>query len=401
MEKSQASAADALPPIERRRYQRGALRKERKRWILRLRADVPGEIVEPGERRKRMERRIVIGTVSDLPTRALARRAADSLLPTINPTRSRSAEGMTVAGFAPIYLQDVVSLMKPASARSVRSIVSHYIVPMLGHYRLEMVSGRVPQQFIAKLHAKKLARKSLINALVILGRLLDLAADQGYACVRFGRRTVKLPPDELDHTVRYFTPEDTRRIIDEAEMPWKLLYALMGYLGLRAGEALGLAWEHIDFEAGIVRLRQAVVLGRVQTLKSRNSKADLPMTEELRRLLSEYRLTWKENPAGLLFTSKRNKPIWADSLRRYQFAPLLKRLGLPPAGFHAFRHGVATNLFAAGAAAPTVRGILRHGDLKTTMRYTHVVLEDQRAAAEASGALIDGAKTPIDKLQRD
>lgn len=384
MESPRASTLDALPAVERRRYQRGALRKERRRWILRLRTDAP---VEPGEKRKRIERRIVVGTVGDLPTRALARRAADALLPSINPTRNRSAEGMTVAGFAPVYLADVVSLMKPASGRSARSLVMHYIVPMLGHYRLEMITGRVPQQFVAKLHAKKLARKSLINVLVVLGRLLDLATDQGYPCARFTRRSVKLPADELESEERCFTPEERDAIIANAGEPWRVLYALLGYLGLRINEGIGLAWEHIDFEASIIRIRQGVVLGKLQTLKSKNSKADLPMSDTLRELLAGYRLTWRENPLGLLFTSVRGKPLWADSLRRYQFEPLLERLGIPAAGFHAFRHGAATNLFKGGAQAPTVRSILRHGDLKTTMRYTHVVLEDQRAAVEASDAL--------------
>jgi integrase len=277
--------------------------------------------------------------------------------------------------------------MKKSSGRSVRSIVSSYIVPMLGHYRLEMITGRVPQQFVAKLHAKKLKRKSVINALVVLGRMLDLANDQGYPVVRFSKRAVKLPPDELEVDERCFTPEERDRIIAGAENPWRVLYALLGELGLRINEGLAIAWEHVDFENSLLRVRQGVVLGAIQTLKSKNSKADLPISDGLKAMLAEYRSTWKENELGLLFTSKRNGPIWADSLRTYQFAPLLERLGIPPAGFHAFRHGAATNLFKGGAQAPTVRSILRHGDLKTTMRYTHTVLEDQRTAIDASNAL--------------
>src|SRR5207248_11162470 len=67
---------------------------------------------------------ILIGTVADLPTRALARRAADALLPQLNPTRARSAEGMTLGGFAPIYLTDSVSMMK-ADRKSTRLNSSH------------------------------------------------------------------------------------------------------------------------------------------------------------------------------------------------------------------------------------------------------------------------------------
>src|SRR5207248_7324543 len=129
------SAGDSLPSLERRRYQRGALRRERKRWILRLRVDGPAAGTpggSPGEphsdvppaRGRRREKRIVIGTVADLPTRALARRAADALLPQLNPTRARSAEGMTLGGFAPIYLTDSVSMMK-ADRKSTRLNSSH------------------------------------------------------------------------------------------------------------------------------------------------------------------------------------------------------------------------------------------------------------------------------------
>src|SRR5882724_10195306 len=125
------AAGDALPAVERRRYQRGALRRERKRWMLRLRVDEPGSPGAPGRRR---EKRICVGSVADLPTRALARRAADALLPALNPTRARSAEGMTLAAFAPIYLSDRVSMMKPATRRSMRSVVNRHLVPLLGAY---------------------------------------------------------------------------------------------------------------------------------------------------------------------------------------------------------------------------------------------------------------------------
>jgi integrase len=388
---------EALPGIDRRRYQRGALRRERRRWILRLREDVAPTADTPAHRR---EKRVVVGAVVDLPTRALARRAADAMLSNFNPTRVRSAEGMTVAGFAQIYLTDVVAMMKRASARSTRSLVLHHIVPALGHYRLEQITGRVPQQFVAKIHAKGLARKSLINILVALGRMMDLATDQGYPCVRFGKHTVKLPPDEVEHTERCFTPEEVQRIIVAADMPWRLMYSICGAMGLRVGEVLGLAWPHVVFPEGVLRLRQSVVLGRIQTLKSKISKADLPIPGHIRELLAEYHLVWRPNPANLLFATARGTPLWADSVRRYQFGPLLHRLGLPHGGFHAFRHGVATNLFAAGVKAPTVQSMMRHSDIKTTLGYTNVVLEDQRAAGEAATSAIAPADPWADQVQR-
>src|SRR2546423_8988612 len=67
--------------LARRRYQRGALRREGSFWILRWREDVlnkAGAVV-------RVERRARVGTTKDLPTKALARRGADRIIEHVNP----------------------------------------------------------------------------------------------------------------------------------------------------------------------------------------------------------------------------------------------------------------------------------------------------------------------------
>jgi hypothetical protein len=66
--------------LARRRYQRGALRREGRNWILRWREDVlnkVGGVV-------RVERRARVGATKDLPTKALARRVADQMIEHVN-----------------------------------------------------------------------------------------------------------------------------------------------------------------------------------------------------------------------------------------------------------------------------------------------------------------------------
>src|ERR1035441_10663445 len=66
--------------LARKRYQRGALRREGSLWILRWREDVlnkVGEVV-------RVERRARVGATKDLPTKALARRVADRMIEHVN-----------------------------------------------------------------------------------------------------------------------------------------------------------------------------------------------------------------------------------------------------------------------------------------------------------------------------
>jgi len=50
---------------------------------------------------------------------------------------------------------------------------------------------------------------------------------------------------------------------------------------------------------------------------------------------------------------------------------LLKKLGIPQCGFHAFRHGNATLLDQIGAPMAVWLNRLWHAEAQTTMGYTH------------------------------
>ena len=367
--------------MARRRYQRGALRRESGKWVLRWRDDV----LEQGEV-KRVERRAIIGTVDQFPTKPLARRAADQMLGHINPVDYRPGRVITVPEFAELYLSDTVPMMKRTSQISVRAIVRRHIVPFFGACRLDEVRGRLPQAFVVALRSKGLKRKTVLNAVSVLSRMLETAAEYGYLCTKLDHGTLNLPPDDLETEARFFTPAEAQMIVDNAEGEWKVCFALMAYLGLRCGEALGLAWEHVDLETGVLRVRQAAVMGAIQTVKSKTSKRDVPLPTHLIGMLRGYRATWQPNDSGLLFISHTGKPYWATNVRLHRFYPLLERLGIPRGGLHAFRHGHATNMFTAGAAAPTVRDTLGHASINTTLRYTHRVTEEQRRAIESVSA---------------
>jgi len=54
-----------------------------------------------------------------------------------------------------------------------------------------------------------------------------------------------------------------------------------------------------------------------------------------------------------------------------------------PGGLHVFsRHSPATLMIANGCDISIVQKILRHNDIKTTLRYTHVSDKTQREAYE-------------------
>ncbi len=56
--------------------------------------------------------------------------------------------------------------------------------------------------------------------------------------------------------------------------------------------------------------------------------------------------------------------------------------------FHDLRHSAATLMLAMGTPLPVVKDILGHASIKTTDRYTHVLEDMRREAADKMDGLL-------------
>lgn len=110
---------------------------------------------------------------------------------------------------------------------------------------------------------------------------------------------------------------------------------------------------------------------------------------------------YRQNDLGLLFANRRLRPFSANKLREKKLRPLLRSLGIPIAGFHAFRHGVAITLIDKGAGITTVGAQLRHSDPRMTLGlYAHVVPQSQRDAVEEASACGTLSHAPMYSFKR-
>jgi len=364
--------------MARRRYQRGALRKEGSKWVLRWREDV----LNQSGRVVRVERRATVGTVKDLPTKPLARRAADRMIEHVNAPDYMPGRVATLMDFSAIYMRDVAPTLKPSSCEAARSIGRIYLVPVLGQYRLDEIKGQVPQLLVNELRRRGLSRKTILNALSTLAAILTAARDWDYLAATLDWGKLRLPAEELEKEQRHFTPDEAQRIIEAAPEPWNICFMFMAYLGIRTGEAVGIAWDHIDLDAGVLCVRQSNWRGQLLTVKSKSSRRDLPLPAALVLALASYRTRWQSNPHGLLFANRKGEPITSCYVRRDVLHPIRERLGIPRGAFHAFRHGHATTMFSSGANPKVVQDNMGHAHIATTMGYTHAVSSDRREAVE-------------------
>src|ERR1700694_3007562 len=130
--------------LARKRYQRGALSLEGKKWILRWREDSMGD----GGKTRRFERRAIVGTIGEYPTKRLARRAADTIIEPLNAPDYRPGRVATVTEFAEIYERDGLTGHKPTARKASHHHLENYIVPTLGSVRLDEINGPVVQRVV-------------------------------------------------------------------------------------------------------------------------------------------------------------------------------------------------------------------------------------------------------------
>lgn len=179
--------------------------------------------------------------------------------------------------------------------------------------------------------------------------------------------------------IQCFTGEERARI-----------YILSLMTGLRRKEIASLTPRSFNLDDAIPTLTVAAAC-------SKHRKTDvLPLHSELVRLLKVW---LKDAPADqLLFPKLGKRRTWLMVKKD------LARAGIPyetPEGiadFHAAgRHSHITGLFKAGVPLPTAQKLARHADIKMTMRYTHVGMEDRAKALEALSCQCFGSVSAVRK----
>jgi integrase len=187
-----------------------------------------------------------------------------------------------------------------------------------------------------------------------------------------------------------FTPEQAKAIIQLAEYPWRPMFALAAYAGLRAGEILGLSVEDVDLKRGVLNIRKTAWYGQIQTAKSVGSESTIPIAENLAEML---RKVIGERQSGLLFVNRIGRPYSSSGkVVQKRLWPLCDALKIPRAGLHAFRHMHTTALLETGATPKVTQRQLRHADSRVTLdHYAHLIDSSHREAVEKAAAYLDSS----------
>ena len=304
--------------------------------------------------------------------------------------------------------------LKPTTAASYAQMIRVHIVPRLGGSALADLQPEHLRRFYADLlddggradgRAGGLSPRSVRYVHSILHRALRQAVREQKIPGNVAD-LVEAPSAKLHEVrdVRAYTANEARAISRAAAgHRLEALFLVSWQLGLRRGELLGLRWQDVDLDQGVLRVVEKLTEDRKGKRlafvhpKSRKSRRTLHLTSECRRALIGHReqqateraaLAAGWHDSGLVFCASRGTPMIPRNLNRDWYA-LRKKARVPAYGFHSLRHTAATLMLAAGVPLPVVSETLGHESYSFTKDvYGHLVPEMQIQATTAMDAYL-------------
>lgn len=270
-----------------------------------------------------------------------------------------------------------------------QGLITMHIVPALGDRSISELGRRGIQAFLSQQkkdgnmrNGEKLSATSTNMMLSVLNLAFEYACDMEYIeenpCVRVRRTKAETKKVEA------FTVEEQRAIESEiARSDDRRLHGIILclYTGLRIGELLGLTWDDVDLDRGVINITKTVYREKnesgvwqlcVDTPKTKASDRVIPLPEYITNMLRQDSET-AQTPYVV-----ENKKGERMSIRSYQyiFEKLTERAGVRKLNFHALRHTFATRAIECGMDIKTVADIMGHQNASITLnRYAHCMLD--------------------------
>lgn len=236
--------------------------------------------------------------------------------------------------------------------------------------KLGAITPLMIEQYKAERSGDGLTNSSINRELALLKHAFNQASRWGLyhgANPMKGVTMLRENPPRL----RYLTPDEFKRLHDAAPAHLQPILLMLVSTGLRLGEALGLTWEAVDLENGMLHVADSKA-GRPR---------DVPLPSQLRAVLADIKGR-SQGPAVFTYRGKSLSDV------RSGFARACRSAGIENFRLHDLRHTFASWQAMAGTPIRTLQELLGHRTITMTMRYAHLMPGHIQAAAKVIEGLL-------------
>lgn len=302
----------------------------------------------------------------------------------------------TVKQYLEYWLEEVhKSSIKVSTYVKYGKLINRYIVPALGHLKLEKLTPQHVKSLYNQKEKDGLSAKTINSIHGVLHKALDNAVLWNLASRNVC--DVVSPPRLVKPEKQSLTMEQAHRLLESVRgHRLEMLLTLALTTGLRRGEMLALRWTDVDLEHQTVKVRRTVdYIPRYGYVENEQKTAAgrrvvlLPsfvvdMLKQHRIQQLEARLkagsAWEDR--DLVFTGLSGgyfNPRYLEKLMQRVIA----EAGLPHMTLHTLRHSAATLLLSMGVPLKVIQEILGHSSYAITADiYTDVLPSMQKEAMD-------------------
>ncbi len=343
---------------------------------------------------------------TDLPVKGNKRRAEQLLRETLNRYDTGLVCGKTdilFTDYIRIWLETARKTVDEVTYQGYEVLAKSQVLPYFDErkLRLQEVSRDDLQRYIdekrqngRKNGAGGLSAASLRLHKNILNQALKMAVKN--ELIPNNPCEFVLLPKQQRYTSAYYTAEQVQKLLDAIRNdPLYPLVRVTAFYGLRRSELLGLKWDSIDYENGLLTIKHTVskVTKAVEKDKTKNASSyrSFQLTEEMasifrdakQREIINRRLFGKEYQVNDYVFKWDDGHLFSPDYVTRHFSKLLTKHELPHIRFHELRHSCASLLLNAGFTLKDVQEWMGHADIKMTANiYGHLDVARKKNIAD-------------------
>lgn len=263
---------------------------------------------------------------------------------------------LTISEWLDIWYETHKNDWKVSSQIQRENAIKHQMKPLLGKYKL----ADLDKATYKRVYINELLKKYEPSTVRLFHRLFKVAINSAVDNEiiprnRFNKIVISGDKDKDN----FLTSEELKTFLAGAKECENItnytLILLLAYTGLRKGEALGLTWEDIDFDAHTLTVRRTRDNKGVRTPKTNRSYRTIRIDKKLIQQLKVYRSWCKETMLSFgekysderyIFISYQSGTPVAENTLSYAFDRIINKTGVKRITPHGLRHTHATILIS-------------------------------------------------------
>ena len=173
---------------------------------------------------------------------------------------------MTVGEWLDTWLSEYLADVKQGTAIHYESVVRLHLKPALGEVPLSKLRAPMVQKFYNKLRAENRSPKYIKNIHGVLHRALDLAVRIEY--LERNPTSACILPKVVEKQVTPLDEPEQKQLFEALKgNRFETLFLVAVFTGMRVGEIIGLTWDCVDFEHGVIHVAKQLVQTRTKGQK--------------------------------------------------------------------------------------------------------------------------------------